>query len=143
MTQKEKEDFVKNWFSNDKRKEVSEILDTIDTSVKKVKHSKEISEEDLFGDIDVAIKLLQDLKDSGYTSIEQKWHSYEDNGFYAHKIELENREEHERRLFKEVNDIYCKRKQEERRKEEIKKQIASREKELDELKRKLNINDFM
>ena len=39
MTQEEKEDFVKKWFSKDGRKEASEILDTIDTSVKQVKHS--------------------------------------------------------------------------------------------------------
>ena len=91
MTQEDKEDFVKKWFSKDERIEAFEILDTIDTSVKQVKHSKEISEEELFGDIDSAIKLLQDLKDSGYTSIEQIWHGYEDNGFYAHKTGLETR----------------------------------------------------
>lgn len=116
MTREEKEDFVKKWFSKDERKQASEILDTIDTSVKQVEHSKEISEEDLFGDIDDAIKLLQGLKDSGYTSIEQKWHSYEDNGFYAYKTELESREEYEQRLYKEITGIIYKREQEKRRK---------------------------
>lgn len=135
MTQKEKEDFVKKWFSKDKRIEASEILDTIDISVKQVEHPKEISEEELFGDIDAAIKLLQDLKDSGYTSIKQKWHSYEDNGFYAYKTELETRKEYEQRLYKEINWLIYKREQEKRRKEELKKQIAAKQKELNDLRK--------
>lgn len=137
MTQEEKEDFVKKWFSKDERKEASEILDTIDTSVKQVEHSKEMSEEDLFGDIDAAIKLLQGLKDSGYTSIEQKWHSYEDNGFYAYKTELESLEEYEQRLYREITGIIYKREQEKRRKEELKKQIAAKQKELNDLRKML------
>lgn len=137
MTQEEKEDFVKKWFSKDGRKEASEILDTIDTSVKQVEHSKEISEEDLFGDIDAAIKLLQGLKDSGYTSIEQKWHSYEDNGFYAYKTELESRKEYEQRLYREITGIIYKREQEKRRKEKLKKQIDAKQKELNDLRKML------
>lgn len=119
MTQEYKEDFVKNWFSKHRRKEASEILDTIDTSVKKVEHSKEISEEDLFGNIDSAIKLLQGLKDSGYTSIEQIWHGYEDNGFYAHKTGLETRKEYEQRLCKEINWLIYKREQEKKEERRI------------------------
>ena len=137
MTREEKEDFVKKWFSKDERKEASEILDTIDTSVKQVEHSKEISEEDLFGDIDAAIKLLQGLKNSGYTSIEQKWHSYEDNGFYAYKTELEYRKEYEQRLYREITGIIYKREQEKRRKEQLKKQISSKQKELNDLRKML------
>lgn len=137
MTQEEKEDFFKKWFIKDKCKEASEILDTIDTSVKQVEHSKEISEEDLFGDIDAAIKLLQGLKNSGYTSIEQKWHGYEDNGFYAYKTELEYREEYELRLYKEITGIIYKREQEKRRKEKLKKQIDAKQKELNDLRKML------
>lgn len=59
----------------------------------KTTHCKCIEENDLFGDIDKAIKLLVKMKEDGYTAFRQEWFGYEENGFKVEKIEDETDDE--------------------------------------------------
>lgn len=58
-----------------------------------VKRTKEISKEDLFGNIDDVISFLTSLKKDGYDEIDEKWSGYEDNYFQAEKYTKETDEE--------------------------------------------------
>lgn len=137
MTQEEKREFLRTWFSDEDMNQASKILDTIDTSKQETEHSIEISERELFGNIDASIELLEKLKKDGYTEIEQVWIGYETNCFRANKIESETTEEWYQRLFQVV---YKKITEQERRIEhnkEIKRQIKSKQDEINKLKNQL------
>lgn len=132
--------FLNKWFDKKNHKTVSKILKELDASlisVKKVQHSIEIDREKLFGNIDDTIKLLEQLKKDGFTGIEENWIGYEDNEFCAYKIEDETEEELEQRLFHTVQNIIFVYEEEERRRDEIKRKIADKQKELNELKKQL------
>lgn len=132
--------FLNNWFDKEDHEVVLEILKGLDTftmSVKKVQHSIEIDREKLFGNIDDTIKLLEQLKKDGFTGIEENWIGYETNEFCAYKIEDETENELEQRLFHTVQNIVLKLAEDKRRQDELKRKIADKQKELNELKKQL------
>lgn len=137
MTKFNESHFLNNWFDKENHDVVSKILKDLDTSVKKIQHSIEIDREKLFGNIDDTIKLFEQLKKDGFTGIEENWIGYEDNEFCAYKIEDETEDELEQRLFHTVQNIIFVYEEEERRRDEIKRKIADKQKELNELKKQL------
>lgn len=137
MTKFNESHFLNNWFDKENHDVVSKILKDLDTSVKKIQHSIEIDREKLFGNIDDTIKLFEQLKKDGFTGIEENWIGYEDNEFCAYKIEDETEDELEQRLFHTVQNIIFVYEEEERKRDEIKRKIADKQKELNELKKQL------
>ena len=83
----------------------------------------DVDEDMLFTDIDSVIKYLNTLKKEGYTNIEQKWSSYEDNYFVATKIEKETDEEMYERFCHEIEEEI----------EEIEKKLEIKEKKKEEM----------
>lgn len=137
MTKFNESHFLNNWFDKENHDVVSKILKDLDTSVKKIQHSIEIDREKLFGNIDDIIKLLEQLKKDGFTGIEENWNSYEDNEFCAYKIEDETEDELEQRLFNIVQNTVFKLAEDKRKKDELKRKITDKQKELNELKKQL------
>lgn len=137
MTKFNESHFLNNWFDKENHDVVSKILKDLDTSVKKIQHSIEIDREKLFGNIDDTIKLLEQLKKDGFTGIEENWIGYEDNEFCAYKIEDETEDELEQRLFNIVQNTVFKLAEDKRKKDELKRKITDKQKELNELKKQL------
>lgn len=140
MTKFNESHFLNNWFDKENHDVVSKILKGLDTSIMsviKVQRSIEIDREKLFGNIDDTIKLLEQLKKDGFTGIEENWIGYEDNEFCAYKIEDETEDELEQRLFNIVQNIVFEQAKEKRKKDELKRKIADKQKELNELKKQL------
>ncbi len=100
----------------------------------KTVHSKEIDEEQFFGDIDRMVKFLGELKKQGYTRLVQKWHGYEDNGFYAEKDEDETYGEMLGRFWRMANEEVSILEDEIEEADKRKAKIAELEKELKRLK---------
>ena len=137
MTKFNESHFLNNCFDKENHDVVSKILKDLDTSVKKIQHSIEIDREKLFGNIDDTIKLLEQLKKDGFTGIEENWIGYEDNEFCAYKIEDETEDELEQRLFNIVQNTVFKLAEDKRKKDELKRKITDKQKELNELKKQL------
>lgn len=74
---------------------------------------------------------------NSFTCIEENWIGYEDNEFCAYKIEDETEDELEQRLFHTVQNIVFEQAKEKRKKDELKRKIADKQKELNELKKQL------
>lgn len=103
----------------------------------KTTRSKEIEEKELFCDIDKAIKFLGELKKQGYTSLEQHWHSYEQNSFYANKQEDETDAEMFVRFWSVINDEIEVIEREIEEKEKKKAEIAALKKKITEIEKGL------
>ena len=143
MDKKLKNRLLNEWFSGETRKLAEMAIGRIENKNpfafvnEKTVRSREIKEKELFRDIDGAIKFLGDLKKEGYTSIEQFWHGYEDNAFYANKPDDETEEEMLERFYhiveKEVEVIEDEIEERDKKKAEI----AALEKKIKELKKGL------
>jgi hypothetical protein len=68
---------------------------------RRVTRKKCLDKELLYNDIDAAIEYLEKIKSEGYTSIDEKWDSYESYDVYAYKESVETIEEAAERIFKE------------------------------------------
>lgn len=101
-----------------------------------VEHSLDVDCGYLFADdIDTTIKYLKELKEKGFTRIEERWYGYEDNYFVAIKMEQENDEEYVDRIAHTIKEIIHKeeiRIDNERAKQ---KKIKELEKQIQELKK--------
>jgi hypothetical protein len=106
------------------------ILNKID-----VKRTKEISKEDLFGDIDNVISFLKSLKKDGYNEIDEKWSGYEDNYFQAEKYTKETDEEFYSRIAYKVSETADYLKEKKEKKAEKERRIKELEEEIRKLKK--------
>lgn len=103
----------------------------------KTVHSKEVDEEQFFGDIDRMVKFLGELKKQGYTRLVQKWHGYENNCFLAEKDEDETHEEMLWRFYRMIHEEVRILEDEIEAADKRKAKIAALEKELKALKKGL------
>ena len=102
-----------------------------------VTHVDDVEKERLFNNIDDAIEYLETLKSRGYTNLEERWSGYEDNYIVAWKNELETNEEFFKRICKEANTLAERYSNENAEKKKIQAEIKKKQKEIEELKKKL------
>ena len=102
-----------------------------------VEHVKAVENYKLFNNIDYAIEYLQSLKSQGYTTLDERWSGYETNYFVACKNEIETNEEFFKRICKEGHTLAKTYSDEETKKKKIRAEIKEKQKEIDELKKKL------
>ncbi len=104
---------------------------------KNTDHTKDVEKERLFNNIDDVIVYLQTLKSQGYTNLEERWSGYEDNYIVAWKNELETNEEFFKRICKEAHTLAETYSRQETEKKKIQAEIKKKQKEIEELKKKL------
>lgn len=102
-----------------------------------VEHAEYVEKERLFNNIDDVITYLQTLKSQGYTNLEERWSGYEDNYIVACKNEIEINEEFYKRICKEAHTLADTYSDEEAEKKKIQAEIKKKQKEIEELKKKL------
>ena len=102
-----------------------------------VEHVEDIEKERLFNNIDDVIAYLETLKSQGYTNLEERWCGYEDNYIVACKNEIETIEEFFKRIHKNAHTLVEKYSDEENEKKKIQAEIKKKQKEIEELKKKL------
>ena len=102
-----------------------------------VEHIEDVEKERLFNNIDDVIVYLQTLKSQGYTNLEERWSGYEDNYIVACKNEIETNEEFFKRICKEAHTLAETYSRQETEKKKIQAEIKKKQKEIEELKKKL------
>lgn len=88
--------------------------------------------------IDKSIKYLQELKNEGYTQIEEKWSGYEDNYFVASRYIMESKNDYKYRISKLIIEYVV---SIQRQEEEINKkrtELEAKKKELERLEKLFN-----
>lgn len=119
-------------------KRVIETLKKNEADKRKIaEHTEDVEKEKLFNNIDDAIAYLQTLKSQGYTNLEERWSGYEDNYIVAWKNEIETNEEFFKRICKEARTLANTYSNEESKKKQIQAEIKKKQKEIEELKKKL------
>ena len=119
-------------------KRVIETLKKNEADKRKIaNHTKDVEKERLFNNIDDVIVYLQTLKSQGYTNLEERWSGYEDNYIVAWKNELETNEEFFKRICKEAHTLAERYSNENAEKKKIQAEIKKKQKEIEELKKKL------
>lgn len=102
-----------------------------------VEHADDVEKERLFNNIDDVIAYLQSLKSQGYTNLDERWSGYEDNYIVACKNEIETNEDFFKRICKEAHTLAETYSNEESKKKKIQAEIKKKQKEIEELKKKL------
>lgn len=102
-----------------------------------VEHADDVEKERLFNNIDDVIAYLQSLKSQGYTNLDERWSGYEDNYIVACKNEIETNEDFFKRICKEAHILAETYSNEESKKKKIQAEIKKKQKEIEELKKKL------
>ena len=102
-----------------------------------VEHADDVEKERLFNNIDDVITYLQTLKSQGYTNLEERWAGYEDNYIVACKNEIEINEEFYKRICKDAHTLAETYSDEEAEKKKIQAEIKKKQKDIEELKKKL------
>lgn len=102
-----------------------------------VEHVEDVEKERLFNNIDDAIEYLETLKSRGYKNLDERWSGYEDNYIVAWKNEIETNEEFFKRICKEAHTLAETYSNDEYKKKKIQAEIKKKQKEIDELKKKL------
>lgn len=119
-------------------KRVIETLKKNEADKRKIAtHVDDVEKERLFNNIDDAIEYLETLKSRGYTNLEERWSGYEDNYIVAWKNEIETNEEFFGRICKEARTLAETYSNEETEKKKIQAEIKKKQKEIEELKKKL------
>ena len=99
-----------------------------------VEHCLGIDKDDLFDNIDTTILFLKELKEKGFTRIEERWSGYEDNYLVAIKMEQEDDDEYSDRIALTIQEIICKEEIKVDNERKKQKQIKELEKKIQELK---------
>lgn len=102
-----------------------------------VEYVEDVEKEKLFNNIDDVIAYLQRLKSQGYTNLDERWSGYEDNYIVACKNDIENNEEFFKRICKNAYTLARTYSDEEEEKKKIQSEINKKQKEIEELKKKL------
>lgn len=101
------------------------------------RRTRVVGASELFGDIDKMQSFLKELKDEGFSEIEERWCGYEDSYFVAIKYGREGDDEYYGRLQNEINPYMRAIEDNKRQIEKKKKRIAELESEIKKLKKEI------
>lgn len=126
----------------DERRMTERALDVLeeegyDFKFHEVNHSRKLSEEELYTDIDSVIKLLKDLKSKGYTTLSQVYTDYDCYHTEVDKYESETKDEYFSRLRDKVCSVEWKLRDADEEKKRKQSEIDRLQKRINEIKSSL------